>query len=112
MAEVTLQKAKWVIRHLRVATDEGSWLVEYRGYYFGSEAVFVDGRLAQEKPSVWGMVPRFEFPVGPHQAVLLLEFTRMWTVFWPKISSLTLELDGEVVYREGHELPRASARFS
>ncbi len=38
--------------------------------------------------------------------------TIIWTVFFPKISSLILVLDGDEIYREGQLLPRARARFS
>jgi len=109
---VTLVRAWWVTRRLRVETDHGAWTVDYRGYYLGSEAVFVDGKLAQRilNTTAFKMVTRFEFDVGPHRAALSLAFDRMWTIFFPRLRTLVVDLDDVEVYRDGHEVPRATLR--
>jgi hypothetical protein len=62
----------------------------------GYEEVRVDGRQAVRKLSYVWFVPRFEFELAGHEAVLEVRVHWLW-----RISALRLRVDSRPVYVEG-----------
>lgn len=75
--------------------------------------MLVDGDVAAVETSRVRMAPLFRFAVGPHAGVIRIE-TKLWRDISPpifaRLESFELEIDGEVVYRDGHRIPRAKVR--
>ena len=84
----------WRLLELRI--DGAVHLLEYQGAGMGFEEVRVDGEVAVQKRSFVWFVPRFEFAVAGHPA--LLEVRVGWLL---KISALRLRVDSWPVYTEG-----------
>lgn len=86
----------WLRRILAVSTADGSYTVEYSGRGAGYETVAVNDEIvAGETSSTW-FIPQFEFKVGTKPAVLDV---RVWP--WMALRSLSLSVDGNVLYSEG-----------
>ena len=104
--DVELLKKTRVGRILRLSTPSGGYTVEYSGYGAGCESVLVDGAVVSRKRSWVKMVPRFEFPIGPHAGVIRIE-TKLWRdllgPFIGRLESFVLEVDSKVVYEDGKE---------
>src|SRR5262249_25430763 len=96
----TAIESSWLRRVLEVHTDEGWFLVEYNGRGFGYESVYVNGELALASTSLAWFVPRFDFRMGPHPAVVEV---RVWP--WLTIRSFRLTVDDAVLYAEGWRMP-------
>jgi hypothetical protein len=100
---VELLKKTRVGRLLRVRVPSGDFMVEYSGYGFGFESVVVDGKIAARATSWVRMVPRFDFPVGPHAGVIKIR-TRLWRdLLGPllgRLESFQFELDGQLIYQD------------
>ena len=102
--DVELLKKTRVGRILRLSAPSGEYTVEYSGYGVGYESVLVDGAVVARERSWVKMVPRFEFPIGPHAGVIRIE-TKLWRdLLGPligRLESFVLEVDSEVVYEDG-----------
>ena len=102
--DVELLKKTRVGRILRLCAPSGEYTVEYNGYGVGGESVLVDGAVVAQERSWVKMVPRFEFPIGPHTGVIRIE-TKLWRdLLGPligRLESFALEVDNEVVYEDG-----------
>ena len=90
-------------RILRLSAPSGVYTVKYNGYGIGSESVHVNGTVVARERSWVKMIPRFEFPIGPHAGVIRIE-TKLWRdllgPFVGRLESFILEVDGEVVYED------------
>ena len=102
--DVELLKKTRVGRILRLSAPSGEYTVEYNGYGIGCESVLVDGAVVAREQGLVKMVPRFEFPIGPHAGVIRIE-TKLWRdLLGPlagRLESFVLQVDNEVVYEDG-----------
>ena len=102
--DVELLKKTRVGRILRLCTPSGEYTVEYNGCGAGYESVLVDGAVVARERGLVKMVPRFEFPIGPHAGVIRIE-TKLWRdILGPligRLESFVLEVDSEVLYEDG-----------
>jgi hypothetical protein len=103
MVTVELIKKTRVGRVLNVKTQNGSFEVVYNGYGIGYESVLVNGQVVSRKASLLKMVPRFEFPLGPHNAVVEIKTTLWRDLLGPvfgRLDCFSLQIDGQPVYQD------------
>jgi hypothetical protein len=89
-------KATRLTRSLEITIDGRRSFIKYFGNGSGFEAILVNNELACKKRGIIWFVPRFEFNVDEHMAVLEV---RVGLLF--KIRSVRLSIDGLKVYEEG-----------
>lgn len=111
--EVTLLEKKRFRRTFAVQFDDDpdEHFVEYRGDGLGYESVWIDGDEAMRKSGAT-MVPRFEFSLGAHDHVLVIEIqASFWLnalgpLYWGGLKRFSLYVDDQRVYADGKDVER------
>lgn len=97
-----LRKAR-ARRIIWLCMPSGEYIVEYNGWGMGYESVLVNRKVVAKEKSMLRMVPRFEFPIGPHTGVIQIE-TKLWRdMLGPllgRLESFVLKVDDSVVYED------------
>ncbi len=93
----------WLRRIFAVSTPDGSYTVEYSGRGAGYETVAVNNEIVAGGTSSPWFIPEFQFKLGTRPAVLDV---RVWP--WLAVRSLSLSVDGRVLYHEGVGPARAN----
>lgn len=82
-------------RGIEVALPDGVFLVEYIGSKIGYEFVRTEPGKTFRKTSVLWFVPRFDFEIGRHPAVIEVR-----VALWFEITLFSLRVDDVLVYDE------------
>ena len=95
MVTVQLRHRSWLRRVLNVCAPQAVYVVEYSGWGFDYETVYVNGRVADRRPSPLWFASRFKFRLGEYAAVLDV---RVWP--WFIMREFCLRIEGGLVYEE------------
>lgn len=104
-AELTY--SSWLVRSLRVVTEEGEYEVKYAGHGEGYESVLVNLKTVVRTKSIWWYTPEFEFMLGSKAFRIDV---RVWP--WLAIRWFSLSSGGKVLYSEWRMQTKISKVYS
>ncbi len=101
----------WCRRSFVVSIEAEPFVVDYSPWGMNTETVSVDGVTVVRRRGGHTMSHAFHFPLGDHRAILSIALPWWGELFIPLwLSFVQIEIDGQVVYREGRPPKRPLRR--